>query len=101
MSAVGERDIIRRDHNGVVLRYVDPSVRRPHHTSRQPQPSDRLRMAILKAERQLHILEIIVEHLGVSEIGLERIFYALRTIECALSQARAELGLSAEVTEDA
>jgi hypothetical protein len=96
MSAV----IVRRNHEGVLLAY-HPDWRGPHMTELRFHPSDRLRCLVVKAGKELRRLEIISEHLALSEIGRSRIFHALRTIECALSQARDELGLAVEVTEDA
>jgi hypothetical protein len=89
--------VIHRNREGVLLRYADPSVRRPHHSERKVQPSDRLRISILKAELEVRILWIIAEHLDeLSEIGQSRIADALRQIEAALNLARAELGLYVE-----
>ena len=91
---------VRRNREGVLLTYY-PDWRGPHHYALKFQPSDRLRCLAVKAEKELRILEIIIEHLELSDVGLSRILNALRSIECALSRARDELGLPVEVTEDA
>lgn len=87
--------VIRRV-NGVLLRYPDPSVLRPHHAALKFQPSDRLRCSVVKAQREVSRLWILVEHLDVSDIGLERMANALKAIDTALNQARDELGLARE-----
>jgi hypothetical protein len=88
MTAVGGGDIIRRDHNGVLLFYADPSVMRPHHTSQRPQPSDRERIAVLRAERALIRLELIAQYAGLSSLALDRIDDALEDIYDALQLKR-------------
>jgi hypothetical protein len=88
MSAAVE--IVRRNDDGVLLRYRT-DVRGPHHDAQRHWPSDRLRMAILRAERQVRMLEIIAEHLELSAVGADRIAFALRTIEAALTMARDEI----------
>jgi hypothetical protein len=87
-------DIIMRNHEGVVLRYADPSVQRRHHIERRPQAFDRLRTALLRAEREMTRLETICEHLEVSEVGGERISWALQSIRAFLEMERPTLGLA-------
>jgi hypothetical protein len=82
----------------VILDYGDPSALRQHHIERRPQAPDRLRTALLRAERELTRLEIICEHLAVSEVGLERITWALHTIRAYIEQERPALGLAEAVT---
>ena len=85
--------MITRDRNGVVLRYADPSVRLPHHDTRQIQTSDRERMRLIKAERELLTLQIIADHLGLSEIGMTRVSDALEAIRVALEVKRRQIGM--------
>jgi hypothetical protein len=89
-------DIILRDRNGVLLRYTDPSVRGPHHDARQVQPSDRERMRLIKAERELLTLQIIADHLGLSEIGQTRVADALEAIRLALQVKRRQYGMQTD-----
>ena len=84
------REILNED--GVLLRYAT-DVRGPHHDAKRIWPSDRLRMVLLRAERQLPILELIVEHMDPSPVGIDRVTFALRTIQAALSMAREEIGM--------
>ena len=88
--------IVTRNAAGVVLRYTDPSVRRPHHDERRQQPSDRERMRLLKAERELLTLQIIADHLGLSEIGQTRVADALEAIRLALQVKRREYGMQTD-----
>ena len=78
----------------VILDYGDPSTRRPHHVERRPQASDRLRGALIRAERELTRLEIICEHLELSEVGVERICWSLKTIRAYLDMERPALSLA-------
>jgi hypothetical protein len=89
-------DIILKNQQGVVLRYTDPSVRRPHHDSRKLQPGDRERMRVLKAERELITLEIISEHLDLSDIALTRVADALEAIRLALQVKRRQFGMQTD-----
>jgi hypothetical protein len=84
MSAVLER----RNADGVLLRYF-PDTRL--HVEQKAQPSDRLRVSILRARREIRILRIIAEHLEISDVGLSRMDDALKSIDAALSLARDEL----------
>jgi hypothetical protein len=88
-------DIVTRNSAGVVLRYTDPSVRRPHHVERKPQVSDSERIALIKAERELLTLQIIADHLGLSEIGMTRVSDALEAIRLALGVKRRQYGMPA------
>jgi hypothetical protein len=58
-----------------------------------PQPNDGARIAVLRAEHELAVLEIIAQHLDLSEIGLNRILDALDTIREALELKRPKLGM--------
>lgn len=78
----------------VLLDYGDPSLRRAHHVEQRPQVSDRLRQALLRAEGELMRLEILFEHIEVSELGAERICWALHTIRAYLAMERPTLGLA-------
>jgi hypothetical protein len=93
MMSATEKDIVTRDRHGVVLRY-SPGRLRPHHVERQPQVSDRRRNNLIAAERELLSLQIIAEHLDVSDIGMTRIHDALNTIRRALDLKRPSLGLA-------
>jgi hypothetical protein len=86
--------IVRRDHHGVVLRYVDPGELRAHHSDRRLQVSDRQRAALVAAERECLVLRVIAEHLDVSDIGMNRIDDALSIIRRALNSLRPGFGLS-------
>jgi hypothetical protein len=83
--------IYRRDQNGVQLRYA---IDRRLATRAKNQPSDRERMALLRAERELVILEIIFDHLELSGIAQTRLADALNAIYEALELKRPALGLS-------
>jgi hypothetical protein len=87
--------IEHRNAEGVLLRYRI-GERHAFHDDRRPQPSDRLQMALLRAERKLRVLEIIAEHLELSDVGADRVAYALRSIQALFTLARAELGLCVE-----
>jgi hypothetical protein len=84
-----------RNHEGVILRYGDLSELRPFHTEQKPQPHDRERIAVIKAGRELVVLEIIFEHLDLSDIARTRIDDALWVIYCALQSERRKLGMAA------
>jgi hypothetical protein len=86
-------DIVRLDDRGVLLRYADPTVRRPHHNARQAQPEDQQRVAILKAERALAFIEIIAEHVELSDYALNRLEDALEDVYAALELKRKECGM--------
>jgi hypothetical protein len=77
----------------VLLNYGDPSTRRAHHDQQGPQIGDRRRVALIRAERELVVLEIIVEHLDLSDIALTRIADALHAIRRALDLNRPACGL--------
>jgi hypothetical protein len=85
--------LIRRTREGVVLRYADPTVLRPHHIERKHQPGDVPRCQLIEAEFQLGRLEIICECADFSDIALERIYQALETIRSALESIRPSLGM--------
>jgi len=92
-------DIVRRQPTGdprdpiVILRYVDPSVRRPHHIERKRHPSDQERNSIIRAEAELRVLDIIFDHLELSDVARTRIDNAMLVIYRALQLKRPGLGL--------
>ena len=83
--------IYRRDQYGVQLRYM---IDAPLRVTRTIQPADRQRIALIKAERELAILEIILDHLELSGIAQTRLADALNSIYLALELKRPALGLS-------
>jgi hypothetical protein len=85
--------VVRRNHEGVLLNYGDPTELRPYHVLQKPQPSDRERIAIIKAERGLIVLEIIFDCLDLSDIASTRIADELRAIYRALQVRRRRLGM--------
>jgi hypothetical protein len=85
---------VNRNHEGVVLRYADPSVLRAHHVEQKPHPSDRERCAIIKAEHGLIVLEIILDCLDLADIARTRIDDELRAIYRALRLKRRSIGMS-------
>jgi hypothetical protein len=85
-----------RNAAGVLLRY-EVGGRHSFHDDRRPKPSDRLRMTLLRAEKEVRRLTTIVEHLEVSDAGGDRIVHALRSIEAVFTLARAELGMARAV----
>jgi hypothetical protein len=85
-----------RDAHAVILRYRADAPR-PDDVPLKFQPSDRLRIAVLKAESAVNVLWIIAEHLEVSNIGMTRIADALDAITEALKLTRAELGMEVAV----
>lgn len=85
--------VMLRDQHGVVLRYADPAVLRPHHLEQRPHVSDRRRIALLKAECELLTFQIIVEHLELSDIALTRMSDALDAIRVALAVTRRDYGM--------
>jgi hypothetical protein len=87
MSAVV---IERRNDAGVLLRY-EVGGRHAFQDQLKFQPSDRLRMALMRAEREVQMLETIAEHLELSVAGVDRIAFALRSINAALTMAREEI----------
>jgi hypothetical protein len=87
VSAVSHQEV-RRDGHGVLLRYPSHDVGRPYQTEQRPQVSDRRRIALIKAERALVWLQIIVDHLDVSDLGLTHIGDALESIRIGLEVKR-------------
>jgi hypothetical protein len=94
-------DIILRDSRGVLLRYTDPSVLHAHIAEQRPQVSDRRRISLLKAERELLTLRIIADHLDLSNSALTRISDALEVIRVALEVKRRDYGMAFAVAEEA
>jgi hypothetical protein len=90
MSAV----IQRRNEHGVLLRY-EVDVRRAHHDESKVHYTDRLRCGVIKSEREIFYMRVMLEALeeALSTVALDRFDFALRTIEATLGMARAELGL--------
>jgi hypothetical protein len=80
---------MRKNAHGVILDYGDPGA----HLELKIYPSDRLRCSVLKAAKELATLCIIVEHLDLSDIGYDRIAFALHALESALNLVRDELGM--------
>lgn len=93
--------VIQRNHEGVVLRYADPTVLRAHHVEQRAQPTDLERMAVLKAEKGLTTIEIILDHLDVPDIARNRLDDALHAIYEALQLKRPRLGLCVIEVEQA
>jgi hypothetical protein len=87
------RDIVRLDDSGVLLRYPDPTVRRAHHDERKAQPDDLERVAILRAERALILLQTIAEHADLNEHAVMRIEEALDDVYAALQIKRRQFGM--------
>ena len=79
-----------------VFDYIDPAARRPHHDERRQEPTDRERMRLIKAERELLTLQIIADHLDLSDIALTRIADALEAIRLALQVKRRQLGMKTD-----
>jgi hypothetical protein len=92
--------VLRRDDHGVLLRYADPSVLRPHHAQQRPQIADRERMQLLRAERACLTIRIIGEHV-LSDLGMSRLLDELHTIQRALNSKRPSLGLRTVKAEEA
>jgi len=93
MSAV----IQRRNAHGVLLRY-EVGVRCAYHDESKVHFTDRLRCGIIKSERELYYMRVMLEVLedALSTVAIDRFEFALRTIEATLGMARAELGLYVE-----
>lgn len=98
MSAAQAASFRLRNHEGVILDYADPSVRRAHHVKQRPQVSDSRRNDLIAAERELLTMSIIFDHLELSGIartrlddGLERIRRALNLKWRACGMAQAEV----------
>lgn len=88
-------DIVRRDRNGVLLRYSDPAVRRAHHDLRGAQPADCDRTRLIEAERELLRLYVIWECSDFPEFAINRIEYALEAIRMGLQVKRRQFGMPA------
>jgi hypothetical protein len=78
-----------------VAEYLGVETRRAFHDMRKPQVDDRHRSALIKAERELHAIEIILDHVELSEIAQTRLADALNAIYRALELKRPALGLYA------
>ena len=89
MSAVLRQTV---DAHGVILTYA-PEVRGRHHVEQRRQPSDRLRCSILRAQRELGDMRLMLECISdvLSDVAIDRFWFALRTVEGTLSLAREEI----------
>jgi hypothetical protein len=85
--------VIRRNREGVLLNYGDPGELRDFYQDGALQPSDAARIGLLKAEHELIVLEVILQHLDVSDIATARIADALDTIRNAIEVKRRSLGM--------
>lgn len=74
----------RRNDDGVLLDYGDPGELRAYHLSCRPLSSDQERIAVVQAQHELIVLEIILEHLELSDIATARVSGVLATIRDAL-----------------
>lgn len=76
-----------RNHEGVLLHYGDdffPALS-PHIRS------DRERVMVLRAERELRTIAVIADHLAITSVGRDRIEDSLRIISIALALTRLQL----------
>ena len=85
--------IERRNEFGVILRY---QIGERPHVEQRLWPSDRLRCAVLRSEKEILYLRIMVGHLEdvLSSVATDRFEFAFRTIEAMLNLARDELDLA-------
>ena len=74
----------------MVLRY---EIGAPLKLEAMEQPSDADRIAIIEAEHELAVLEIIFDCLDLSDIGRTRVDDALRVIYSALQIERRMVGM--------
>lgn len=86
--------VIHRNREGVLLRYADPGVRRPHHSERKVQPGDGERISVLKAEHALIVLQLIAQYAELSDLAMTRIDDALTEIYQALQLRRKTFGMN-------
>jgi hypothetical protein len=94
---MSNQGLIRRNSEGVLLRYSDPADRRPHD-ERKVQGNDLQRIAILKAERALFLIQTITDHADFSDRAVARIEEALIDINEALQLKRQEYCMYVEVS---
>jgi hypothetical protein len=80
--------IRRVNDEGVILDY-HPDALGPHHRQPYSGLSGRDRVAFLRSERELNRLEIIFDHLDLSDIAADRVWYALRAVRHGLERAAA------------
>jgi hypothetical protein len=93
MSAVIEPYIERFDARGVLLRYY-PARLGPHHTEQRDRVElDRRRADLLRAERACRVIEVIADHLNLSDHALTRVRDELDAIQRALNAKRPALEL--------
>jgi hypothetical protein len=84
-----ERPVLTRvNAEGVLLKYYARKLQNLD----PPRATDRERMILKNAERELRILEIIIEALEPSSIGSERAIEAIRRIEVALAVLKDKIG---------
>ena len=86
--------IEHRNPHGVLLRYT-PELRRPHHDQLKFQPSDRLRCGVVKCEREIFYIRVMLERLedALSATAVDRFELSLKTLEALLNLVRDELDL--------
>lgn len=84
--------IVIRNAESVLLRY-EVDVRGPQHDQSKGRSSDRLGCALLRSERQISYMRIMLEALedALSAAALDRFEQALRTIEATLNLVREDL----------
>jgi hypothetical protein len=82
--------IVRTNDHGVLLRYAT-DVRGPHRNGLRRYPSDRLRGLVLRAERELGAMLVMVECVDISDVARDRFAWGFRSIQAALDLARAEM----------
>jgi len=85
--------VLKRNHEGVILRYVDAGELRTHHVDQRPQVSDSRRNDLIAAERELLTMSIIFDHLDLSGIARTRLDDGLERIRRALNLTRPRLGM--------
>jgi hypothetical protein len=83
----------RRNREGVLLRYETDGHQSRKSNAPPALPSDRLRCALLRSEREIRALRIMLNCLGdvLSELALDRFERALATLEKLLGLVRDEL----------
>jgi hypothetical protein len=91
---------VQRNHEGVILRYHPDAIGR-HHVEQRAQPTDAERIALIKAEKGLADLVIILDHLSLSDTAINRLDDALHAIYEALQLKRPRLGLCVIEVEQA
>jgi len=85
--------VIRRNDEGTILLY-DIDTRRAFHDERKHQVSDRARVRLVEAERELLTMAVIFDHLDLSGIARTRLDDGLRRIRRALNIRRCEYDMT-------